>query len=104
MPHHHHGGRPKGAIDVPIQIKEALIALRLFFGLQFSDLKSKTGVLESTAHRIYHRAIDDAGNEDFHNMLASLTPKKETRGRKLKIKNGSKLSKEIRNDILRWDD
>ena len=37
-------------------------------------------------------------------MLASLTPKKETRGRKPKIKNGSKLSKEIRNNILQWDD
>ena len=101
MPHHHHGGRPKGAIDVPIQIKGALIALRLFFRLQFSDLNLKTGVPESTAHRIYYRAIDDAGNEDFYNILASLTPKKEIRGRKLKIKNGSKLSKEIRNNILR---
>ena len=100
MPHHHHRGRPKGAIDVPIQIKGALIALRLFFRLQFSDLKLKTGVPESIAHRIYYRAIDDAGNEDFHNMLASLTPKKETRGRKLKIKNRSKLFKEIYNNIL----
>ena len=100
MPYHHHRGRPKGAINVPIQIKGALIALRLFFRLQFSDLKSKTSVLESIAHRIYYRAVDDASNKDFYNMLASLTPKKETRGRKLKIKNGSKLSKEIRNNIL----
>jgi len=48
--------------------------------------------------------MDDAGNEDFYDMLASLAPKKETRGRKLKIKNRSKLSKEIRHDILQWDD
>jgi hypothetical protein len=100
MPHHHHRGRPKGAIDVPIQMKGALIALRLFFRLQFSNLESKTSVLESIAHHIYHWAIDDAGNKDFYNILASLTPKKEIRGRKPKIKNKSKLSKEIRHDIL----
>ena len=83
-----------------IQIKGALITLRLFLRLQFSNLKLKTSVPESIAHYIYYRAIDDASNKDFYNMLASLTPKKETRGRKLKIKNRSKLSKEIRNNIL----
>ena len=104
MPHHSQGGHPIGALDIPIQIKAAIITIRLFFGLKYREIKAKTGVGESTSHRIYNKVLDAAGNEDFHNIMATLSPKLNRKGREPKIKNGSKLSHEIRQDILYWED
>ncbi|KAF2801988.1 uncharacterized protein BDZ99DRAFT_552320 [Mytilinidion resinicola] len=104
MAHHHLGGRSRGANDTPTAMKAAVITMHLFFQVPFTHIEAKTGVSESTATKIYSRARQDAGNEDFHDMLASLSPKSERPGRVPKVKQGSKLSHEIRQDILRWED
>jgi hypothetical protein len=74
-------------------MKATIITMRLF-GLQFDQIEARIGVGEPTCHRIYHRAIKDASNEDLHDMADSLSTKKHL-GRERKIKNGSKLSKVI---------
>jgi hypothetical protein len=83
-------------------MKATIITMRLF-GLQFDQIEARIGVGEPTCHRIYHRAIKDASNEDLHDMADSLSTKKHL-GRERKIKNGSKLSKVIRQDIPVWED
>ena len=101
MPHHSKGGRPKGAIDIPLQLKGAVIAMRLFFRLEYQEIEAKTGVGLFTIHQIYHKAMEDAGNEDFYDMLYSLSDQKP-RGRHSKVENRSQFSNQIQQDILKW--
>lgn len=54
----------------------------------------------STACRIFNKAKDDAGNDNFHDLLATFSPKSARPGRDPLVQNGSKASAGIREDIL----
>lgn len=100
MPQYSSGGRSHGAADTSIQLKLAVITLRIFPKLEYAEIEAKTGVQASTACRIFNKAKDDAGNDDFHHLLATLSPKSARPGRDPLVQNGSKASAAIREDIL----
>ncbi|KAF2809962.1 uncharacterized protein BDZ99DRAFT_520053 [Mytilinidion resinicola] len=104
MAHHDRGGRSYGAYDTPIAMKGAIIALRLLSKLQYQEIERQTGVSESTAAKLYNKAKQDAGNEDLHDMLASLCPRSARPGMKPKVPKDTALSHQIRQDILLFED
>jgi hypothetical protein len=61
------------------------------------------GVAANTCNKIYLKACNDAGNTDFNDLLDTLGTKSDRPGRPPKIQNGSKISADIRADMMRFN-
>ena len=69
-------------------------------GLSFTEIERKTGVQAHTARYIYATAVRSAGNEDFYDVLACCEAGDRS-GRPVRIEDGSQLSTDIREAVLR---
>ena len=85
MPQHTHGGRLSGSKDLLIQLKSAVITLRIFTDLTQTQIKAKLGVAANTCNKIYLKAYNDAGNTDFNDLLDTLSTKSDRPGRPLRV-------------------
>ena len=69
-------------------------------GLSFTEIERKTGVQAHTARYIYATAERSAGNEDIYDVLACCEAGDRS-GRPVRIEDGSQLSTDIREAVLR---
>lgn len=81
-------------------LRIAIAICRLLSLEEFDVIERKTGVKAHTAAGIMRRAIDRAGNEDFHDVLTCLCDANRP-GAPARIEDQSDLSKEVRQAILK---
>ena len=86
--------------EISYALRCAVITCRSLYNSTFIDIERKTGVKERTAANIYKKAVTDAGNEDFNDLLNHCTDKPRE-GRPTRIPNGSAKSAEIREAMLK---
>jgi hypothetical protein len=90
---------PRGK-EVPLPLRHAIVTLRLITQLEYAEIERKIGVPALTAAAMMRRAIQHAGNEDFHDVLACVGTA-EGRGQKARVPEGGETSSDIRKAILR---
>ena len=89
-----HGNKTSYALRVAVAI------CRLLYLKEFDAIERKTGVKAHTAAGIMRRAINRAGNEDFHDVLACLYNANRP-GTPTRIEDRSDLSRQVRQAILK---
>lgn len=99
MPRGQGATKPKGAKEIALPLKAAVICLRLFYNEEFKEIERKTGVKKSTAQHIWQRAREDAKSDDLHALLAVLGPKKRP-GRPRKLDIGNRLPQKTNNSLF----
>jgi hypothetical protein len=90
---------PRGS-EVALPLRHAIVTCRLLFNCAFDAIERKTGVQSKTAQVMMRRAIERAGNEDFHDVLACVGAI-EGRGALPRVPDGTELSADIRNAMLK---
>lgn len=78
--------------ETSLELRVAVATCRLLYLEEFEAIERKTGVKAHTAAGIMRRAIDRAGNEDFHDVLACLCDANRP-GAPARIEDYSDLSK-----------
>jgi len=91
---------PTHGEEVVIPLRHVIVTCRLLYGSSWAVIEQKTGVLANTALRIVQRAINQAGNKDFNDVLACVADA-EGRGSEARIPDDSKLSSDVRNAMLK---
>lgn len=56
--------------EIALALRHAIFTCRILFSCTFDEIERKTGVQSCTASKIMLRAIERAGCEDFHDVLA----------------------------------
>lgn len=103
MPQHHKGGRSQQARTISEAMRGVIVGLRLIARYEFSAIEASTGVLESTACRIYQRAERDSfpATNCLLTLLLNVKDKPKP-GRPPKIARGSAESATVRDRILEY--
>lgn len=91
---------PPHGNETSLQLRVVIATLRIFQGKDFWEIEQQTGVLANTAEKIIRRAVDRAGSNDFHDILACLGDADRS-GPSPRIPDQSDLSKQIRQTILK---
>ena len=91
---------PTHGKEVDLPLRHAIVTCKLLYHSSWAEIEQKTGVEAHTAAKITHRAIERAGNEDFHDVLACVGNAKG-RGSIARIPDGSELSSNVRNAFLK---
>ena len=86
--------------NISLQVRCAIVTCRLLFQYTFEEIEQKTGVQIDTAAKIMRRAIFQAGNKDFNDVLAYVGDIKRYR-RPQRVEEGSQISADIRNAMLK---
>lgn len=81
------------------ELRCAIITCRILYGATYDDIERKTGVARDTARKIATRAIERAGCENIHEVLACVGDLDRS-GRIPRVADVTELSKTIRNAIL----
>lgn len=94
--------------EVYLGLRAAVITMRLFYKERWREIERKLGVKRSTAWTMWNKAIKEAGNEDFHDLLAC-TEVSHRPGRPPKVEDGSLESAAIRKALVdqsdkKWED
>lgn len=90
---------PTHGAETPLPLRHAIVTCRILFGCTFDEIERKTGVQSRTASKIMLRAIERAGCEDFHEVLACVGDM-ERSGRITRVVDGSELSATIRTAMM----
>ena len=91
---------PAHGSEVPLPLRHAIVTCRLLYRSSFIEIERKVGVLANTAERIVKRAIWRVGNDDFYEVLACVGDA-EGRGLLSRIPDGTQLSMDVRNSMLK---
>ena len=89
----HHGHK------VAYELRCAIVICRILYGATYDEIERKTGVGRNTARKIATRAIERAGCEDIHELLASVGDLDRS-GRMPRVADAIEFSQNIRNAIL----
>ena len=60
----------KGRHQIPIELRCVIIACRLLYNSPYNEIERKIGVNANAARNIVNRALERAGNNDLHDVLA----------------------------------
>lgn len=74
---------PTNASETALPLRHAVATCRILFGCKFDEIERKTGVKANGAAKLMKRAIERAGCNDFHEVLACMStidrPRRPTR-------------------------
>ena len=59
-------------IEISLELRVAVVVCRLLYCESFDVIERRMGVNKRSAFALMLRAINKAGNEDFHDILACL--------------------------------
>ena len=91
---------PTHGSETSYELRCAVITCRVLYESSFAEIERKTGVAQRTAEKLYQRAKFRAGCEDFNELLACVGDV-ERSGRPRRVPEGSKLSKDCREAMLK---
>jgi hypothetical protein len=85
--------------DIPVQMRSVIIACRVLYKERWIDIEKKTGINANTACKLFETLVEQAGNEDFNNLLevAALLPRT---GRNPKIVDGTHESRALQEILI----
>ena len=82
-------------IEISLELRVAVATCRLLYCESFDVIERRTGVNKRSAFVLMLRAINRAGNEDFHDILVCLKSLDRPEG-PARIEDQSDLSKTVR--------
>ena len=83
--------RPQGAREIPMELRIAIVVMRIFFHLPFTEIATRLNLRPRAVHTIYQRAIARAGSTDFREIAACVGNLKRS-GRPPRIIEGKSTS------------
>lgn len=95
--------RTEGSTDLDIQTRAAIITCRHLAGMEWPQIAGKLQISPAAAHRVYHKALAEAGagkDVNISSLLSTLQPSSFRKGPHPKVNNGSSESRQIRQAIL----
>lgn len=94
---------PTHGAETSLPLRHAIVTCRILFGCTFDEIERKTGVQSRTASKIMLKAVERAGCEDSHEVLACVGDM-ERSGRISRVVDGSDLSAKIRSAMMVHND
>lgn len=90
---------PTSAPEIALPLRHAVATCQILFGGTFEEIERKIGLKAGSSARLMRRAIDRAGCNDFHEVLACMNSIDRS-GRPTRVVYGTELSAKIQNAML----
>ena len=94
---------PTNASEIALPLRHPVATCRILFSCTFDEIERKTGAKANSAGKLMKRAIERAGYDDFHKVLACMSTI-DRPGRSTRVINSTELLANIRKAMLVHND